>query len=191
VRNNEIVKLGAVLCAITFSVALILALANMATIDRINFINQKAQSDARQAVLPAASDFEEINVEGLGQGDYKIVKNVYAGKSSGKTIGYTIGVGPMGFGGEIDMIVGIDESGKVTGINIVNFLETPGLGTKADEPQFKDQYNGKSIDKPLVVIKNGTPKDNEIVAISGATISSNAVTEGVNTAIKVVKEKLK
>jgi electron transport complex protein RnfG len=190
VRNNEIVRLGLILFSITFVVALVLALGNMATAGKIEALNQQLQDEARKSVLPSATEFEEVKVEGLGEGDYKIVKNIYAGKSDGKVVGYTVGVAPNGFGGPIDMIVGIDSSKKITGINIVNFQETPGLGTKATEPKFKDQYNGKSVASPLAVIKNGTPKDNEIVAISGATITSNAVTQGVNTATKIVKEKL-
>ncbi|MGE4282686.1 MAG: RnfABCDGE type electron transport complex subunit G [Clostridia bacterium] len=189
-RKNEIIRLGAILCAITFAVALILALGNLATEDKIIELTKQAQNDARKAVLPSASEFEEVKVEGLGDGEYKTVKSVFAGKSDGNVVGYSIGVAPNGFGGAIDMIVGIDNAGKITGITIVNFAETPGLGTRADEPKFKDQYAGKSTDNSLAVIKNGTPKDNEIVAISGATITSNAVTEGVNSAIEVVKEKL-
>ncbi|WHH61042.1 RnfABCDGE type electron transport complex subunit G [Petroclostridium sp. X23] len=189
-RNNEIMRLGAILCAITFVVALILALGNLATEDKIAALTLQAQIEARKEVLPAASEFEELKVEGLGEGDYKTVKSVFAGKSGGNIVGYSVGVAPNGFGGAIDMIVGIDNAGKITGITIVNFSETPGLGTKAKEPKFKDQYNGKPTKDYLAVIKNGTPKDNEVVAISGATITSNAVTEGVNSAIKAIKEKV-
>lgn len=192
-RSNEIeiLKLGAILCAITFTVALVLALGNLATADRIQALSEQAQNEARQLVLSSATTFEAVNVDGLGDGDYKIVTSVFEGKASDATVGYAIGVNPNGFGGAIDMIVGISSDGKVTGIHIINHAETPGLGSKALEPKFKDQYNGKSAAGPLTVIKNGTPKDNEIVAIAGATISSNAVTEGVNAAVKVYQEKLK
>ncbi|NLY43999.1 MAG: RnfABCDGE type electron transport complex subunit G [Clostridiaceae bacterium] len=167
-----------------------LALGNLLTEDRINELNIKTQNEARQEVLPSATEFEEIKVKGLGEGDYKTVQNVYVGKNDGNAVGYCVGVAPSGFGGPIEMVVGIDSEGKVTGVTIVNSSETPGLGSKAAEPKFKGQYKGKSTDSPLKVIKSGTPADNEIVAISGATITSNAVTQGVNSAVKVIKEKI-
>ncbi len=187
---REIIKLGIILCVITFSVALLLGLANLATADRIALLNQQAQDEARKAVLSSADSFESMDIDGLGEGDYKIVSSVFIGKSDGNVVGYSIGVAPNGFGGAIDMIVGIDGEGKVTGIHIVNHAETPGLGSKANEPKFKEQYNGKTTKNPLGVIKSGTPKENEVVAISGATITSNAVTQGVNMAIKIYKQKI-
>ncbi len=187
---REIVKLGVILFLITSSVALLLGVANLATEDRIALLNKQAQDEARMTVLSTADSFEQMSIDGLGEGDYKSVSSVFVGKSNGNIVGYSIGVAPNGFGGVIDMIVGIDTKGKITGIHIVNHAETPGLGSKANEPKFKEQFEGKTTENLLEVIKNGTPKDNEIVAISGATISSNAVTEGVNMAVKIYKEKI-
>ena len=68
--------------------------------------------------------------------------------------------------------------------------ETPGLGAKAKDEAFINQYNSKLTDENLAVIKNGTPAENEIVAISGATITSSAVTKGVNTAIELFKNNI-
>ncbi|MCG8500951.1 MAG: RnfABCDGE type electron transport complex subunit G [Firmicutes bacterium] len=192
-RKNEILeilKLGAVLCAITFTVALVLAVANMSTEGRIAALDAKAQDEARKAVLPSAEVFEAVEVEGVGTGEYKMIDSVFAGKAGDDTVGYSIGVAPTGFSGAIDMIVGIDSEGKVTGIHIVNHQETPGLGSKALEPQFKDQYHEKSTANPLTVIKSGTPKDNEILSISGATVTSKAITQGVNAAAKIYHEQL-
>ncbi len=189
-RNNEIVRLGLILCVITFSVALLLALANFATEDIIKASNVKAQDEARKLVLPEAEECEEIKIEGVGEGEYKLIKSVYVGKSGSNNIGYSIGVVPNGFGGAIDMIVGINSEGKLTGTNIINHQETPGLGSKAKEPKFSEQYSNKSVESLFNVIKNGAPRENEIVAISGATITSSAVTDGVNSAIKIYKEKL-
>ena len=72
-------------------------------------------------------------------------------------------------------MVGISKDGKITGVEIGNHSETPGLGSKATEPMFKNQY---------------VDKDNEISAMSGATITSNGVTSGVNAAMKIYNEKL-
>lgn len=189
-KNNEVLRLGLILFTITFTVTLVLALGNLITEDKIEALNQQSQEDARRAVLADAAEFEQINIEGLGQGEYESVQNIFVGKADGDVVGYCVGVAPNGYGGAIEMIVGIDKQLKVTGMNIVNFSETPGLGAKAAEEAFKDQYKGKGGSEPLNVIKNGTPKENEIVAISGATVTTNAVTDGVNTAIQFVQEKI-
>jgi electron transport complex protein RnfG len=188
VAKNEMAKLGFVLCIITLVVALMLSIVNIATADRIEQIKIQAQNEARKSVLPDADDFGPLKVD---LSVYKIVSEVYAGTKDGEKVGYCIGVAPNGFGGPVELIVGIDTFGKITGVNIVNHAETPGLGSKATDPAFKDQYIGKSIDKDIEVIKNGTPSEAQIVAISGATITSDAVTTGVNEAIKVFNEQLK
>ncbi len=189
--NKEILRLGLILCAITFSVALLLSLANLATEGRIKAESVRAQDEARKSVLSKADSFEEMQIEGLGKDAYKIVKSIYVGKAGGDSVGHTIGVAPNGFGGAIDMIVGINTEGEITGVNLINHQETPGLGSKASEPTFIEQYNEKSVKSLLKIIKNGSPNEDEIVAISGATITASAVTDGVNTAIKVYREKLK
>ena len=189
-KNNEILRLGLILFTISFTVTLVLALGNLITEERIQALNKQTQEEARRSVLPDAVEFEEVNIEGLGEGVYEMVQNVFVGKANGSIVGYCVGVAPNGYGGAIEMIVGIDTQLKVSGMNIVNFSETPGLGAKASEEAFKNQYKGKGGSEPLNVIKNGTPKENEIVAISGATVTTNAVTDGVNTAIQFVQEKI-
>ena len=84
------------------------------------------------------------------------------------------------------MIVGVDREKTVTGVKIISMSETPGLGSKAQEPEFNDQFIKKDVSKPLKVIKSGIIDENEIVAISGATITSTAVTSGVNAAVDAV-----
>lgn len=187
-KENEMLRLGGILCAITLCVALVLSIANLATADRIEQLKIQAQNEARKSVLRDASDFEQIK---LDLSEYNIVSNVYKGLNNGSTVGYCVGVEPTGFGGTIEMIVGIDSNGNITGINLVSDQETPGLGSKAKEPEFKGQFEGKSSSKDIEVIKNGSPAENEVIAISGATITSKAVTKGVNAAVKIYNEQLK
>ena len=114
------------------------------------------------------------------------MKKIYEGKTKDKkVIGHCIKVEPIGYGGAISMIVGVGDDGKVRGVKIISMSETPGLGARANEPGFTDAYKGKSGD--IKVKKSGTPADNEISAISGATITSKAVTEGVNLAVAVAE----
>lgn len=87
-------------------------------------------------------------------------------------------------------MVGITADGNISGVKIGNHSETPGLGSKASEPTFKDQFKGKGTDKSLTVVKGNASNDNDIAAISGATITSKAVTSGVNAAIDLYKSQL-
>lgn len=112
------------------------------------------------------------------------INTVYvASDASGEVVGYDFDVSEMeGYGGEINFIVGIDNEGAVTGISILSINETAGLGMKAKEADFRDQYVGKAVES-FVVTKTGKTADNEIDAISAATITSKAMTKGVNAAI--------
>ena len=82
------------------------------------------------------------------------------------------------------MIIGVCKQATVTGVKITSLSETPGLGAKASNEEFTKQYYG--LEEGISVIKSGMPNGNEISAISGATITSKAVTEGVNAALKYV-----
>ena len=94
-------------------------------------------------------------------------------------------VAPNGFGGAIDMMVGVDVSGAVTGVAIVSQSETASLGANCTREDFRAQFTGKT--GTLSVSKDG----GEIEALTGATVTSRAVTEGVNTALEFVQEVLK
>ena len=88
--------------------------------------------EARRAVLPAATDFEEMAV------DNDDIDYCYKGLANGETIGYTAQITVKGYGGEIEVVVGVDNDGVITGINVggANFSETAGLGAKTKEPAF-------------------------------------------------------
>ena len=87
---------------------------------------------------------------------------------------------PNGFGGGIDMMTGVDNDGNVTGIAVISHAETSGLGSKATDPEWQAQFAGKN--GSVTVEKDG----GEIVAITGSTITSRAICDGVNTAFTVV-----
>ncbi len=93
-----------------------------------------------------------------------------------KKIGYAFRVSPRGYGGAIDMVVGIDTKGRVAGVKILSMKETPGLGMKASESAFLMQFTGKTSSSPLKAKK-------DIDAITGATITSQAVADGVKQAL--------
>ncbi len=186
---REVVRLGLILLVITAIAAALLGYTNAITEEPIAEQIRKANIAARQSVLPEAVEFEEVsqdNFEG-----YENIIEVHKGIKDGQTVGYTIKTNPAGYGGPVEVMVGVTLNDMVSGVSIGNHTETPGLGAKASEEEFKGQYKGKSTADELKVIKAGVPKDNEVNSISGATITSRAVTDGVNSAMKLFNEKLK
>ncbi|MBQ1241074.1 MAG: FMN-binding protein, partial [Lachnospiraceae bacterium] len=147
-----------------------------------------------QEVLSSASSFTEVegSVEKIaelaasgelaGFGGVAIESVLEGTDASGAAVGYVINsLSNDSYGGAVKISVGFDADGTITGVGIREINDTPGLGLKAKEPKFKDQYIGKNVDT-LVVTKTGASAENEIDAISGATVTSNAVTNAVNTA---------
>lgn len=182
---KDILKLGVTLFAICAVAALVLGVTNNITAPVIEERNIQASNEARKIVLSEADEFKEL--DGMNS---DIVLEVYEGIKDGQVIGYTIKTSSKGYGGAIELMVGISKDGKITGVEIGNHSETPGLGSKATEPMFKNQYVDKDVLNSLLVVKGSTNNDNEISAISGATITSNGVTSGVNAAMKIYNEKL-
>lgn len=176
--GNSVLKPGIVLGIIALSVGLLLSVANFFTKDTIAAAKAKEITNALSQVLPAAQSFEEMAPEGADA----MVTTLYVGKdASGETAGYCVQTQPSGYGGAIVMMVGIAKDGSVQGVSITESSETPGLGALASEDKFKKQYEG--LTEPAQVNKDG----GDIEAISGATITSRAVTSGVNAALETVR----
>ena len=190
--GKDMFKLGLNLLIISAVAALLLALTNSVTASTIAQRNEQANAEARKLVLESAQDFEQVKDVKTDNSKGVEVSEIYEAKdASGNTVGYTLKVLPSGYGGTIELMVGIDSvKGQVSGINVVSNSETAGLGAKATNPEFSDQYKGKPLEE-LSVLKNGTPGDTEIKAISGATITSTAVTNGVDAAIEGYNNSLK
>ena len=190
--GKDMFKLGLNLLIISAIAALLLALTNSVTASTIAQRNEQENAEAIKLVLESAQDFEQVKDVKTDNSKGVKVSEIYEAKdASGNTVGYTLKVLPSGYGGTIELMVGIDSAnGQVSGINVVSNSETAGLGAKATDPEFSDQYKGKPLEE-LSVLKNGTPGDTEIKAISGATITSTAVTNGVDAAIEVYNNSLK
>lgn len=145
---------------------------------------------AYSSVFPEASGFTDMNDElattqlsGYSENGCEIDSLVRAGDASSNPIGYIINVtSHEGYGGDITISMGINNEGMVKGIEILSISETAGLGMKAKEPKFKDQFKDKTVTQ-FTYTKTGATSDFEIDAISGATITTKAVTNAVNTAL--------
>jgi len=112
------------------------------------------------------------------------IESVLAGKdASGTVVGYVINsLSNDSYGGAVKLSIGFDADGAITGVGIREISDTPGLGLKAKEADYRDQFVGKNAEV-LKVTKSGSAADDEINAISGATITSNATTNAVNAAL--------
>ena len=114
---------------------------------------------------------------------------VKAVDKNGKELGYVFSVtNPEGYGGDVSLSVGVRDDGTVNGYETLSISETAGLGMKAKEPEFKSNFKNKKADK-FEVVKDGSGKndDSKVDAISGATITSRAVTSAVNSCVAYSK----
>lgn len=144
-----------------------------------------AEADAaRFTVLPAAESFEKLAFE--PGGEYAGIDEVYAGTSGGKTAGYTVKLTVKGFGGDMALTVGVNTDASISGVKVGTHSETPGLGAKSQDESFTAQFNGKPA--PLSVVKGKASAGSDIAAITGATITTAAVTDGCNLAVRFVQE---
>lgn len=172
-----ILRLTVTLLLITALAAASLGAVNAITKDLIAANKLLKTQQALEEVLPGAEGMTLID-QGNG-----IVQGVYAPSEASAVQGHAVQVAPNGFGGEIVMIVGIDAEGKVCGISVVSHAETPGLGavaaaaTPAGEG-FRGSFFGKG----------GTLTIDDVDAMSGATITSQAVVDGVNAALDYVSK---
>ncbi|MGL4731847.1 MAG: RnfABCDGE type electron transport complex subunit G [Clostridium sp.] len=181
---KENFKLGGILLAITATAGILLSVAHSVTMGPILAKQKEEKEAAMKQILPAAESFETVKLE-----TSEDILGIEAGTKGSEKVGYCINVKSKGYGGDINMMVGISQEGKVEGVQILSMSETPGLGSKASEPDFIDQFKEKEATE--LSVSKDSASENQILAISGATITSNAVTTGVNNAIKVFDENLK
>ncbi|MBE6991764.1 MAG: RnfABCDGE type electron transport complex subunit G [Ruminococcaceae bacterium] len=167
-----VLKLGVILFLICAITAGLLGFVNSITEDRIAEITAEKTAKAMSTVLPADA-YDEVEYTGSDA----LVVTAYKASTGGSPVGYVVEVTPSGFGGTIDMVVGVDMNGAVTGVDIIDMSETSGLGANASKASFREQYIGGTGN--FAVSKDGGTID----ALTGATVTSRAVTSGVNAAV--------
>ena len=182
-----ILRLTVTLLLICAFVALALAGVNAITKDKIAENKAEKTRQALQKVLPGVQKVKEIPfTDATGMVTKVYQSDMSLSNDSNTAFGYAVEVAPNGFGGAITMMVGVGLDGKVLGISIISHAETPGLGAVAAQntdkgvafrAQFKGLIHG-------ITIGDG---ENQIDALSGATISSQAIVDGVNAALACVE----
>ncbi len=177
---NKIVVITLKLLLITLIAGALLGVVNSVTKEPIAEQERKEAEEARRAAFPDAVSFEESTAKITE--DYAIIKSVYTALDvGGNEIGIVASVVTKGYSSGLNLTVGIGADGTVKGVVVGSHSETPGLGAKATEDKFRGQYIGKAYTEPLTVVKNPPSADNEVQAITGATITSRGVTDAVNT----------
>ena len=196
--TKSMIKNALILFAITLVAGVLLGIVYQVTKDPIAYQEKLAQDKANQSVFASAASFDDVELSESGaaaavsEHQGVTIESVKEAKdASGTGLGYVIQVKSKGYGDFITYTVGITNDDKVNGISIISISETPGLGMNADKvivPQFSDKAKGS-----FVVVKSGqlTDENTQIEAISGATITSKAVTEGVNAAVSYFDNVLK
>ncbi len=188
--SSESIKNTISLMLITLIAGLLLGAVYEITKEPIRKENQKAKEEAYKAVFADADAFEDVKIDedkvakALDEkGLDATINEAMKVFKSGQQIGYVLTVTDHeGYGGDIQFAMGVQSDGTLNGISFLSISETAGLGMKAKEDAFRKQFEGKKTDQ-IVYTKNGAKADNEIDALSGATITTNAVTNGVNAGL--------
>lgn len=180
-KEPGILKLTIALSLITGVAGVILGLVATGTMPLAEANDKRMQEEARREVLPEAKNFEPMPVAEAPKEGEPAPERFIGKDAEGKTVGYVVNAVGKGYGGEIKVVLGIDSSYKVVAYRITSQNETPGLGDGALKPKFKDQFKGKALEQ-LEVVKR--PDPGKIQAITGATITSRAVTKTVKEALE-------
>lgn len=193
--SNKIIKDAMALTLITLVAGAALGAVHGITKEPIARQKALTKAEAYKEVFEEANDYSTVemtdelagqlrdSLDSEGYQAQSIDEIVEAVDGSGASLGYIITViSSEGYGGDIKFTMGVQSDGTMNGISILSISETAGLGMRANTDEFKSQFVGKNTDK-LVYTKNGASADNEIDALSGATVTTNAMTNGVNAGL--------
>ncbi|MBQ7321677.1 MAG: FMN-binding protein [Clostridia bacterium] len=167
-------KIALVLTLISALIAGVVSLVNQLTYEKIE---ENLEAD-RRASITAIFGSEQLSYEPMSELPEEVT-GVYTVSEGDRALGYCVNLLTGGFGGDIDLMVGVGEDGRIIGVSIVSMSETPGLGTKVGAASYLAGYIGKSGELTL---------GREVDGVSGATVSSKAVLAGVNTALQALSQ---
>jgi electron transport complex protein RnfG len=178
----------AITCAVS---ALALSVIHGLTEEPIEEQKRLAVMRAVQEVLPPFDNDPAQETLTIILGDDEIGARdtviVYLGTQSGQISGAAFQTYGEGYGGFIDIMVGIDLEGRISGVKILEHEETPGLGAKIEEPDFRGQFKGKSLENSILVNGNLAVKNDggDLDALTGATISPRGVAQAASAGLKI------
>ena len=189
--NKTIIKNTLILVCITLVSGLLLGLVHEVTKEPIAEQERLTKENACKVVFEEADSFDTENLLDVSDAD-KVLGEEYSActideaipalDADGNCIGYAITVTcSEGYGGNITLIMGVQLDGTLNGIDFLTLNETAGLGMNAKQPTFKDQFKNRTSE--VLTVTKDTPGEDDIQAISAATITSRAVTKAVNAGL--------
>ncbi|HZJ58548.1 MAG TPA: FMN-binding protein [Clostridia bacterium] len=169
---SDIMKIGLKLFVITVIAAIVMGLTNLATEEPIRVQRVKAENQARQATLPQAKDFNQLDIkEGTHGNENAEIVEIYSGISDDSIVGYVFRVRAKGYAGDIDIILGINTNHEIEAVEIGEHNETPGLGAKAKDKTFLAQFHGKETEAQLSAVKT-LSGDGSVDASGSSTVDA-------------------
>jgi electron transport complex protein RnfG len=182
-KMRDIIKLGVYLLIIGALAGIGVAYVNNATEPIITESAAEEKIAGLKEVYPDSDKIEDETDKYVNSSTPSEIKEVNVAYQGTKPVGVIYTVEPKGYSGPISTVVGFDiEKQEITRIKILSQSETPGLGDQCQAPWFLERFQGKKAAQPLRVTKQEPAEANEIVAITASTITSEAVTHGVNAA---------
>ena len=208
-QTSGLIKNAMILFLITLIAGIALGVVYELTKGEIARQEEQAIIDANKAVFQSADTFTVVYDEQTPNADieaqWQAIKSGSAAFSKVNLVsvtdafagsdhaGYVINVASGGYSSDVTFSIGMTDEGHLNGISIISIAESPGLGMEAEPvlvPQFNNGGEGRD-DMPFSLIKNADPDTNQIRAITSATITSNAVTNGVNAGVELFNSALK
>lgn len=187
---KETIRLGLILLIVAAIAGGVLALTNNLTAPIIAEQEKEGAFGAFAEIFPDADEFVEIDAGLLSEitSTHSNVVEVYEVMEDDTLVGYAFNTSSGGYGGPITTISGFNLDGTIKGIRVTENSETPNLGTVvADDPAFRESFEGNITSEPLVAV--GSPAaENEVLLMSGATVSTEGVVTGVNAAREAFEE---
>lgn len=178
-KNNKTLKLTLFLLLVCGVSAFLIAYVNQVTVDVIAQQKLEATKAGYAEVYPGASDYIEAAYEDTDP----LISAVVLAKNGGEDAGVIYTVVPSGYNGPIEALVGFDiRSKEITGVKVLSQTETAGLGANVQEPWFTARFAGKNAEQAIAVVKIEQTNENEVQAITAATITSEAIVSGINAA---------
>lgn len=171
---KQVLKPVLILLALCLVIAAAVSVTNYYTADKVAAQAEAKITENIALLLPGTASTAETECDAFLYFDCT--------DANGTALGRAYLIDAKGYGGPISLMVGIKSDGIVSGISILASSETPGLGKKAEDKAFYGQFSNKDVDS-FTVIKGAANTEDQISAISGATISSRAITNAVNTVL--------
>ena len=181
---KEVIKITSVLTTVCLVCAFLLSFVYGLAHEKITLNAKKRVEEAISILSPEAKDIEKVTVE--NEEIYKLFN------TKGNLIAYAFLAQGRGYQGKIKMLVVSDSSlERLKGIEVVESLETPGLGAKIQETPFKKQFKDLNVKKEMICVKGEAEEEGQIKAITGATVSSRAVVNILNKRLKEIRKLIK